>query len=146
LTETVKFVFVVVAVKLPVGERLSQLLVVQLCSETWAVALVLLCAVTVSVREAGSAPLATALNVKVEGVNVRGPVVAAVTSSVTLKISEPCDDPTVMVLLYVPTWRPAGLTDIVRSAGVVLLLRLADTQVLPSVDKVKATDGVLKTL
>src|SRR5205823_5466506 len=37
LTETVKIVFDVLAVKLPVGERLSQLLLVQLCSETWAV-------------------------------------------------------------------------------------------------------------
>ena len=55
-TEIVKFVFVGLAVKLPVGERISQLLLVQLCSETCAVALVLVCAVTVSVCEAGVAP------------------------------------------------------------------------------------------
>ena len=34
LTETVKLVPDVVAVKLPVGDRISQLLLAQLCSET----------------------------------------------------------------------------------------------------------------
>jgi hypothetical protein len=34
LTETVKFVPDELTVKLPVGERLNQLLLVQLCSET----------------------------------------------------------------------------------------------------------------
>ena len=47
LTETVKFVFDWLAVKLPVGERLSQLLLVQFCSVACAVALVLPGAVTV---------------------------------------------------------------------------------------------------
>ena len=89
MTETAKFVFVGLAVKLPVGERVSQLLLVQLCSDTWAVALVFVCAVTVSVCEAGAAPPATALNVKAEGLNVRPPAAAAVTSRVTLKISDP---------------------------------------------------------
>jgi hypothetical protein len=87
LTETVKFVFARPALKLPVGERVSQLLPVQLCSDTWAVALVFVCAVTVSVCVAGAVPPATALNVKAEGLNVRLP--AAVTSRVTLKVSDP---------------------------------------------------------
>ena len=66
-----KFVFVGLAVKLPVGERASQLILPQLCSDTWAVALVSYDAITVSVCEAGAAPSATALNVKAEGRNVR---------------------------------------------------------------------------
>jgi hypothetical protein len=37
----VKLVLDVPAVKLPVGERVSQVLLVQLCSDAWAVALVL---------------------------------------------------------------------------------------------------------
>jgi hypothetical protein len=86
LTETVKFVFAGLAVKLPVGERVSQLLLVQLCSDTWAVALVLVCAVTVSVCEAGAAPPATALNVKAEGLNVRPAVVKPVTFRVTVAV------------------------------------------------------------
>ena len=51
-----KLVLVEVAVKLPVGESVNQLLLVQLCSETAAVALTLVCAVTPSVCEAGAAP------------------------------------------------------------------------------------------
>jgi hypothetical protein len=49
LVETVKMVPVAPPVKLPVGERVNQLLLTQLCRETWAVALVLEDAVTVSV-------------------------------------------------------------------------------------------------
>jgi hypothetical protein len=86
LTETAKFVFVGLAVKLPVGERVSQLLLVQLCSDTWAVALVFVCAVTVSVCEAGAAPPATALNVKAEGLNVRTAAVEPVTLRVTVAV------------------------------------------------------------
>src|SRR5205085_5481700 len=47
LTETVKFELAGLAVKLPVGERVSQVLVAQFCSDAWAVALVLVCDVTV---------------------------------------------------------------------------------------------------
>src|SRR5260370_15245794 len=79
LTETVKLVFDVPAVKLPVGERVSQLLVVQLCSDAEAVALVGVWAVTVSACEAGAAPPATALNVKAEELKVRLGVDAAIT-------------------------------------------------------------------
>jgi hypothetical protein len=82
-------VFVGLAVKLPVGERVSQLLLVQFCSDTWAVALVFVCAVTVSVCEAGAAPPATALNVKAEGLNARTAAAAAVTSRVTPKVNDP---------------------------------------------------------
>ena len=81
-----KFVFAGLAVKLPVGERVSQLLLVQLCSDTWAVALVLVCAVTVSVCENGAAPPAAALNAKAEGLNVRPAVVKPVTFSVTVAV------------------------------------------------------------
>jgi hypothetical protein len=137
LTAIVKFVFAWLAVKLPVGESVSQSLVVQLCSDTWAVALVLLWAVTVSVCEAGVAPPAAAVNVKLEALNVSGSdVVAADTVRVTSNISEPWLDATVTVLVYVPTARPAGVTEIVRVAGVVLLLREAATQLSPLVDTV----------
>ena len=49
LTETVKVVFEVLAVKLPVGEMISQVLLQEVPSNAWAVALVLVWAVTVSV-------------------------------------------------------------------------------------------------
>ena len=84
LTETVKFAFNTPAVKLPVGERASQLRVVQLCSDTWAVALVLVWAVTVSVCEGGAAPPATVLKVSAEELKVRTDVAAAVTFRVTV--------------------------------------------------------------
>src|SRR5690242_10027839 len=70
-TETVKLVFVGLAVKVPLGERVSQLLFPQLCFSACAVTLVLNCAVTVSVCEAGAAPPATALNVKADGFKVK---------------------------------------------------------------------------
>ena len=84
MTETVKFVPDGLAVKLPGDERVSQLLLVQLCSETWAVALVLADAVTVSVCVDGADPPATAVNGKAVGLNVR--VAAAVTLRVTLAV------------------------------------------------------------
>ena len=51
-----------------------------------------------------------------------------------------------MVLVYFPTWRPPGITEIVRTAGVVLLFREADTQLAPSVVRVTARGVGLKTL
>jgi hypothetical protein len=99
LTEIVKFVLVVLAVKLPVGERLSQLLAVQLCSDTWADALVLVWAVTVSVCEAGAAAPATAVNVKPVELNTRAP--AEVTLSVTLAVWVPEAADMEMVPLHV---------------------------------------------
>jgi uncharacterized membrane protein YadS len=100
LTETVKFVLAVLAVKLPVGERLSQLVPVQLCSETWALALVLVCAVTVSVCGDGAAPPATAVNVRAEELNTRV-AAAAVTLRVTLAVCVPEDETMEMVPLHV---------------------------------------------
>jgi hypothetical protein len=85
----VKLLFEVVALKLPVGERVSQVVLVQLCSEAgWAVALVLVWAVTVRVCEAGAAPPATAVKVKAVQLKFRG-VPAAVTVRVTLNTSDP---------------------------------------------------------
>ena len=55
LIETVKVVAVAVAVKVPFGERVSQAELAQLCSVTWAVAVVSKNAVTASVWEAGAA-------------------------------------------------------------------------------------------
>ena len=88
MTETVKLAPDVPAVKLPVGERVSQLLVVQLCSDAWAVALVLLCALTVRDCEGGVTPPATAVKVNDEGLRVRF-VAAAVTVRVTLNTTDP---------------------------------------------------------
>jgi hypothetical protein len=51
-----------------------------------------------------------------------------------------------MVLVYFPIWRLAGSAEIVRTDGVVLLLREADTQLAPSVVRVKARGVGLKTL
>ena len=104
-----KVVFVWLAVKPPVGERVSQLSVVQLCSDTWAVALVLLCAVTVKVCEAGVAPPATALNVKLEALNVSGPdVVKPVTLRVTVAV---CVTEAVTMEIVPLHWVPAAIPD-----------------------------------
>ena len=109
MTEIVKVVFVWLAVKPPVGERVSQLSVVQLCSDTWAVALVLLCAVTVKVCEAGVAPPATALNVKLEALNVSGPdVVKPVTLRVTVAV---CVTEAVTMEIVPLHWVPAAIPD-----------------------------------
>jgi hypothetical protein len=70
-------------VKLPVCESVNQLLVVQLCSDTAADALTLLCAVTVNVCELGAEDPATALNVNEVLLKVR---VAAV--AVTLNVTD----------------------------------------------------------
>ena len=86
MTETVKVVPAGLAVKLPSGERASQLLPVQLCSDSDAVALVLLVAVTVSVWEAGAAAPATAVNATLVVLSVSGPTVEAVTLRVTLTL------------------------------------------------------------
>ncbi len=115
LTETVKLVFDVPAVKLPVGERVSQLLVVQLCSDTEAVALVVVWAVTVSVCEAGAIPPATALNVKAEEFNVRPDAVGAVTFRVTVADWVPAAAVMEIVPVHaVPAVNPDGLTETVK--------------------------------
>jgi hypothetical protein len=96
----VKVVFVWLAVKVPVGDMVSQLLVVQFCSDIWAVALVLVCAVTVNACEAGAAPLAVALNVNAEELNVRTAGVA-VTFNVTVEVCVTEPAVTVIVPLQV---------------------------------------------
>jgi hypothetical protein len=81
----VKFVFVALAVKVPVGDIASQALLVQLCSDIWAFALVLVGAVTVSVcPDGGNAP-ATALNVIAVVLNV-SVAAADVTFRVTVAV------------------------------------------------------------
>ena len=75
--------------KAPVGERASQSLLAQLCFDTWAVALVADCAVTVRVWETGAVPPAAALKVKAVELNERGPEVAAVTLRLIRKIRNP---------------------------------------------------------
>jgi hypothetical protein len=67
----VKGVLAALAVKLPVGDMLSQLLPVHVVSTTVAVAVVLLDAVTPSDCVAGAVPPATALNVNAGELNVR---------------------------------------------------------------------------
>jgi hypothetical protein len=141
-TETVKFEFDVPAVKLPVGDMLSQVLPVQLCSETWAVAAVFVDAVTVRVCEGGADPPATALNVKASWLKFRLPVVPAVTSRVMLKVSDPWFETTWRVLVYLPTWRLVGSTAIVRDVGVTVAAREAFTQLAPSVTNVTEMGGV----
>ena len=74
-TETEKLGPVVVAVKVPVGAIVSQVgLVVQLCSDTAVEKLGELVAVTVRVCDAGTLPLAVALNVIPDVLSVNGPV------------------------------------------------------------------------
>ena len=130
------------AVKLPVGESVSQLLPVQLCSETAAVALTLVCAVTPSVCEAGAAAPAIALNVKLAELKVSEASAALVTSRVILKVREPLSEVTCRVLVYLPAASPAGFTPMVNTDGVTLLLSDAVTQVALSFTSVRETDPV----
>lgn len=89
MTERVKLVFDVPAVKLPVGERVSQVLLQAEPGDAWAVALVLACAVTVSVCEGGVTPPATAVKVKAVELKVKAGADAAVTVRVTLNTTDP---------------------------------------------------------
>lgn len=66
---------------------------------------------------------------------------AAVTLKLTIHVSVLLDV-TVTMLVYVPTARPVGFTEIVRMAGSVLLLKEADSHFAPSVRRVKATGSV----
>jgi hypothetical protein len=88
LTETVKFAVCTPAVKLP--DRDNQLTVVQVCSDTLGVAVVLVCAVvTVRVCEAGAAAPATALKARAEELSVSPEAVGAVTFRVTVAVCVP---------------------------------------------------------
>jgi hypothetical protein len=135
-------VLVAVAVKLPVGESVNQLLVVQLCSVTAAVALTLVCAVTPRVCDAGAAAPAIALNVKLALLKESAGPAAAVTSRVILKVREPLSEVTCRVLVYLPAASPAGFTPMVNTDGVTLLLSDAVTQVALSFTSVRETDPV----
>jgi hypothetical protein len=86
LTDTVKVVLAGPAVKLPDGESVSQLLLVQLCNDTSAVALILVCAVTANICAAGAAPAARALNDNVDALSVSSPVDVASTFIVTFAV------------------------------------------------------------
>jgi hypothetical protein len=124
-TETVKLVLVGLAVKLPVGERISQLLPVQLCSETAAVALVVICAVTPSACEAGVAPPAIALNVKEDELKVSTPVDMVDTFKVTGTVCVPAATAIEIVPLHVvPAVSPAGFTATVNTELVGLAVKL----------------------
>ena len=125
------------AVKLPVGESVNQLLVVQLCSVTAAVALTLACAVTPRVCDAGAAAPAIALNVKFALLKESAGPAAAVTSRVILKVREPLSEVTCRVLVYLPAASPAGFTPMVNTDGVTLLLSDAVTQVALSFTSVR---------
>jgi hypothetical protein len=81
----VKVVPVALAVKVPVGDIASHALLLQLCSDIWAVALVLVCDVTVRVCDAGADAPATALNV----------------IAVVLNVSDDADDVTFSVTVAV---------------------------------------------
>jgi hypothetical protein len=80
----VKVVPVAVAVKVPVGDIASHVLLLQLCSDIWAVALVLVCDVTVRVCDAGGDAPTTPLNVIAVVLNVSDD--ADVTFSVTVAV------------------------------------------------------------
>jgi hypothetical protein len=98
-TEIVKLVLVVLAVKFPVGDMLSQLLPVHVVSVTCAVALMLLDAATPSDCVAGADPPATALKVNAEELNAIDTLAPAVTSRVTSKYSNPRVEDIVAVLV-----------------------------------------------
>jgi hypothetical protein len=85
--ETVTVVSVAPAVNAPVGEMVSQLLLAQLCSVTWAVVLVSNTAVTMSVCAAGAAPPATAVNVRAAGLTVKTDAGTLITSKVMGTVS-----------------------------------------------------------
>ena len=109
MTEMVRFVLVWLAVKVPVGEKDSQVSPVQLVSDTEGVTLVLLCAVTVRVCEAGTAAPATAVNAKVVGLSVRVPAESAdVTLRVTFTVWVPDDVAMLIVPVHVV---PAAIPD-----------------------------------
>jgi hypothetical protein len=104
-TEIVKVVFAVLAMKLPVGDNVSHVLLVQLCSDTCAVALVLACAVTVKVCAVGALPPANPLNVNPEELKLSGPVVAELTFNVTFAVC--VTEPAVIVIVPLHVEPPA---------------------------------------
>jgi hypothetical protein len=126
LTETVKLVFDVLAMKLPVGERVSQVLLQEVPGDTWVVALILVWAVTVRVCEAGATPPETPMNVRVEGLKVRPDAVGAVTFRVTVAdcATTPPTLREIVPVHVVPAVSPDGLTEIVKLVFNVLAMKL----------------------
>ncbi len=86
-----KLVFDVPAVKLPVGERVSQVLLQEVPGDACAFALVLAWAVTLRICEAGATPPATAVKVRAGELNVRPEAVEPVTFRVTVADCVPPD-------------------------------------------------------
>ena len=98
----------------------------------------------VRVWEAGVAPPAYALKAKEAELSVRAPgFEPPVTSRVMLYTRYPWLEFTRRTLVYLPTGRLAGDTDIVNTQGVEGLLVVAETQAAPSGSKVTATLGWL---
>ena len=117
-------VLVALAVKAPVGESVSHVLPVQVCSVACAVALVLVCAVTPSVCAATAAPPETALNVKAVELNVSAACVA-VTLSVTVAVCVVAPAVIVIVPVHVvPAVNPVWFTEIVKLVLVALAVKL----------------------
>ena len=124
-TATVNTELAGLALKLPAGERLSQLLLVQLCSDACAAAPVVVCDVTVSVCDAGFPPPTTALNVNDDGLSERPVDVGLVTFKVTLAVCVPEGTVIEMVPLHeVPAVNPVGFTEIVKLVFVELAVKL----------------------
>ena len=99
-------------VKLPVGDSVNQVALVQLCSDTWVVASVFDCANTSSVCEAGAAPPAVAVNVYAERLNEIPTVVTPVTFRVTVAVCVTEAAVIEIVPLHeVPAVSPAGFTE-----------------------------------
>ena len=113
-TATVKVVPDEPAVKLPVGEIDSHVLL-QLSPDTCAVAAVSKAAVTVSVCAVGAAPPATTLNVSDAGVTVSGAEYCEIMFNVTgtVCVAEPAVIE-IVALQLVPVGSPVGLTATVK--------------------------------
>jgi hypothetical protein len=118
-TDTVKLVLAGPAVNVPDGESASHVLLVQLTSEACAVALMLLCAVTVNVCGVGAAAPGIALNVRLEGLTVKGPVDPMVPFEVTFSVMGTIREPLAATITIVPPHVvlpviPDGSTDTVK--------------------------------
>jgi hypothetical protein len=127
-----KFVFVGLAVKVPVGEIASQLVSVHVDAVACAVAEMLFCAATVSVCAAGFAPPATALNVSCETLNVSVAESAAGTFNVTVADRTPeAALIEISPLHFVPAASPVGSAETVK--------------VVPDEPAVKLPDGEIES-
>jgi hypothetical protein len=112
LTDTVKRLGDGLAMKLPEGVRVSQVVSVQLCCETWIDALVADAAVTETVKLAGAGAPAPALKARTEALTASSVDVIPVTFRVTpaFCVTEPAVI-TIFPVHTVPAVMPAGLTE-----------------------------------